>query len=127
MKVNLTAEMKKFITVAEMPAVKKVMQYEKENDEWIVQEWAKMAAELVCSHSRVKVLEASAEIAKNFRVRDAYGEDSADFDVWVKFTAFADDSFVMGGVYLTDLWTASADNREETIKHMHVRRFEEVD
>ena len=25
MKVNLTAEMKKFITVAEMPAVKKVM------------------------------------------------------------------------------------------------------
>ena len=37
MKVNLTAEMKKFITVAEMPAVKKVMQYEKENDEWTVQ------------------------------------------------------------------------------------------
>lgn len=126
MKVQFTAEMKRIVTVAEMPSVRSVIESERD-DEWTAKEWAKMAAELVCSHSRVKVLEASAEIAKNFRVRDAYGEDSADFDVWVKFTAFADDSFVMGGVYLTDLWTASADNREETIKHMHVRRFEEVD
>lgn len=126
MKIQFTNEMKHIVTVAEMPSVRSVIESERD-DEWTAKEWAKMAAELVCSHSRVKVLEASAEIAKNFRVRDAYGEDSADFDVWVKFTAFADDSFVMGGVYLTDLWTASADNREETIKHMHVRRFEEVD
>lgn len=126
MKIQFTNEMKRIVTVAEMPSVRSVIESERD-DEWTAKEWAKMAAELVCSHSRVKVLEASAEIAKNFRVRDAYGEDSADFDVWVKFTAFADDSFVMGGVYLTDLWTASADNREETIKHMHVRRFEEVD
>lgn len=126
MKVQFTAEMKHIVTVAEMPSVRSVIESER-NDEWTAKEWAKMAAEFVCPHSRVKVLEASAEIAKNFRVRDAYGEDSADFDVWVKFTAFADDSFVMGGVYLTDLWTASADNREETVKHMYVRRFEEVD
>lgn len=126
MKIQLTNEMKHIVTVAEMPSVRSVIESERD-DEWTVKEWAKMAAEFVCPHSRVKVLEASAEIAKNFRVRDAYGEDSADFDVWVKFTAFADDSFVMGAVYLTDLWTASADNREETVKHMHVRRFEEVD
>lgn len=126
MKIQFTNEIKHIVAVAEMPSVRSVIESER-NDEWTAKEWAKMAAELVCSHSRVKVLEASAEIAKNFRVRDAYGEDSADFDVWVKFTAFADDSFVMGGAYLTDLWTASADNREETVKHMHVRRFEEVD
>lgn len=126
MKIQFTNEMKRIVTVAEMSSVRSVIESERD-DEWTAKEWAKMAAELVCSHSRVKVLEASAEIAKNFRVRDAYGEDSADFDVWVKFTAFADDSFVMGAVYLTDLWTASADNREETVKHMHVRRFEEVD
>lgn len=126
MKVQFTADMKRVVTVAEMPAVRKVIEYEKD-DEWTAKEWAKMAAELVCPHSRVKVLEASAEIAKNFRVRDAYDEGSADVDVWIKFTAFADDSFVMGGVYLTDLWAARADNREETVKHMHVRRFEEVD
>ena len=124
MKIQFTNEMKHIVTVAEMPSVRSVIESERD-DEWTAKEWAKMAAELVCSHSRVKVLEASAEIAKN--VRDAYGEDSADFDVWVKFTAFADDSFVMGGAYLTDLWAVSADNREETIKRMYIRRFEEVD
>ena len=126
MKVNLTAEMKKFITVAEMPAVKKVMQYEKENDEWTVQEWAKMAAEIACPRSSVKVLEASAEIAKNCRVWNTYADGSADFDVWIRFTAFAGDSFVMGGAYLSDLWATSSDNREETVRHMYIRRFKEV-
>lgn len=127
MKVQFTAEMKHIVTVAEMPAVRKIIEAEKENDEWTAQKWAKMAAGIVRPCSSVKVLEASAEIAKNCRVWDAYADGSADFDVWIRFTAFADDSFVMGGVYLTDLWAASADNREETIKHMYIRRFEEVD
>ena len=96
MKIQFTNEMKRIVTVAEMPSVRSVIEFERD-DEWTAKEWAKMAAELVCSHSRVKVLEASAEIAKNFRVRDAYGEDSSDFDVWVKITAFADGSFVKGG------------------------------
>ena len=127
MKVQFTAEMKHIVTVAEMPAVRKIIEAEKENDEWTAQKWAKMAAGIVRPCSSVKVLEASAEIAKNCRVWDAYADGSADFDVWIRFTAFADDSFVMGGVYLTDLWAASADNREEAIKHMYIRRFEEVD
>ena len=126
MKVQFTADMKRIVTVAEMPAVRKVIEYEKD-DEWTAKEWAKMAAEIVCPRSSVKVLEASAEIAKNCRVWDTYADGSADFDVWIRFTAFAGDSFVMGGAYLSDLWAASADNREETVKHMYVRRFEEVD
>ena len=126
MKVQFTADVKRVVTVAEMPAVRKVIEYEKD-DEWTAKEWAKMAAEIVCPRSSVKVLEASAEIAKNCRVWDTYADGSADFDVWIRFTAFAGDSFVMGGAYLSDLWAASADNREETVKHMYVRRFEEVD
>lgn len=126
MKVQFTAEMKHIVTVAEMPSVRSVIESERD-DEWTAKEWAKMAARLVFDDNGAKVIEATARIAKNFRVRDAYGEDSADFDVWVKFTAFADDSFVMGGAYLTDLWAVSADNREETIKRMYIRRFEEVD
>ena len=127
MKVNFTAEMKKIITVAEMPAVRKVIEAEKENDEWTVQEWAKMAAGIVRPCSSVKVLEASAEIAKNCRILDAYADGSADFDVWIRFTALVnDDSFVMGGAYMSDLWAASSDNREETISHMYIRRFKEV-
>lgn len=126
MKVQFTAEMKHIVTVAEMPAVRKVIEYEKD-DEWTAQKWAKMAAEIICSRGSVKVLEASAEIAKNCRVWDTYADGSADFDVWIRFTALVnDDSFVMGGAYLTDLWAARADNREETVSHMYIRRFKEV-
>ena len=128
MKVNLTAEMKKFITVAEMPAVKKVMQYEKENDEWIVQEWAKMAARLVFDDNGAKVIEATARIAKNQRVWDAFDEETRDIDVWIEFTAFSEyrSSFIIAGVYLTDLWQLIKDNADEIKSHMYIRRFEEV-
>lgn len=128
MKVNLTAEMKKFITVAEMPAVKKVMQYEKENDEWIVQEWAKMAARLVFDDNGAKVIEATARIAKNQRVWDAFDEETRDIDVWIEFTAFSEyrSSFIIAGVYLTDLWQLTKNNADEIKSHMYIRRFEEV-
>lgn len=128
MKVNLTAEMKKFITVAEMPAVKKVMQYEKENDEWIVQEWAKMAARLVFDDNGAKVIEATARIAKNQRVWDAFDEETRDIDVWIEFTAFSEyrSSFIIAGVYLTDLWQLTKDNADEIKSHMYIRRFKEV-
>lgn len=121
-----TTDAKHFVTIAEMPAVRKVIESEEE-DEWTAKEWAKMAAGIVCLCSSVKVLEASAEIVKNCRVLDAYAEGSADFDVLIRFTVFVnDDSFVVGGVYLSDLWAASADNREETIKRMFIRWFKEV-
>ena len=128
MKVNLTAEMKKFITVAEMPAVKKVMQYEKENDEWTVQEWAKMAARLVFDDNGAKVIEATARIAKNQRVWDVFDEETRDIDVWIEFTAFSEyrSSFIIAGVYLTDLWQLTKDNADEIKSHMYIRRFEEV-
>ncbi len=128
MKVNLTAEMKKFITVAEMPAVKKVMQYEKENDEWTVQEWAKMAARLVFDDNGAKVIEATARIAKNQRVWDAFDEETRDIDVWIEFTAFSEyrSSFIIAGVYLTDLWQLTKDNADEIKSHMYIRRFEKV-
>ena len=128
MKVNLTAEMKKFLTVAEMPAVKKVMQYEKENDEWTVQEWAKMAARLVFDDNGAKVIEATARIAKNQRVWDAFDEETRDIDVWIEFTAFSEyrSSFIIAGVYLTDLWQLTKDNADEIKSHMYIRRFEEV-
>ena len=128
MKVNLTAEMKKFITVAEMPAVKKVMQYEKENDEWTVQDWAKMAARLVFDDNGAKVIEATARIAKNQRVWDAFDEETRDIDVWIEFTAFSEyrSSFIIAGVYLTDLWQLTKDNADEIKSHMYIRRFEEV-
>lgn len=46
MKVNFTAEMRKYIAFAEMPAVKKVMEYAKE-DAYSAKDWAKVATRIV--------------------------------------------------------------------------------
>lgn len=133
MKVSLTAEMKKFITVAEMPAVKKVMQYEKEEDSYSAKVWAEITAKMLFGHSGVTVLTASAEIAKNQRIWDVFGEGTGDIDVWITFTAFdgtdffAGNEFVISGVYLSDLWNLTSDNADEIKKHMYIRRFKDVD
>lgn len=127
MKVNLTAEMKKFITVAEMPAVKKVMQYEKEDD-YSAQDWAKVAARIVFDDNAAMIIEAKARIAKNQRVWDAFDEETRHIDIWVEFTAFSEyrSSFIIAGVYLTDLWQLTTDNADEIKSHMYIRQFKEV-
>lgn len=125
MKVQFTSEMKKVVTVYEMPAVRKVIEYMKD-DESTVKEYAKMASQIASGCNIVKVLEASARIATNRRVWNAYAGGSAQFDVWIEFTAFTDNGFVMGGAYITDLWEYTCDNREETLKHMFIRKFTEM-
>lgn len=128
MKVQFTAEMKRIVTVAEMPAVRKVIEAEKENDEWTAQEWAKMAARLVFDDNAAMIIEAKARIAKNQRVWDAFDDETRDIDVWIEFTAFSEyrSSFIIAGVYLTDLWQLTRDNADEIKSHMYIRRFKEV-
>ena len=127
MKVNLTAEMKKFITVAEMPAVKYVMEYAKE-DAYSAKDWAKVATRIVFDDNGAKIIEATAKIAKNQRVWDTFDEGTKDIDVWIEFTAFSEyrSSFIIAGVYLTDLWQLTTDNADEIKSHMYIRQFKEV-
>lgn len=127
MKVNLTAEMKKFITVAEMPAVKKVMRCANE-EECTATDLARVAARLVFDDNGAKVIEATARIAKNQRVWDAFDEETRHIDIWVEFTAFSEyrSSFIIAGVYLTDLWQLTTDNADEIKSHMYIRQFKEV-
>lgn len=127
MKVNLTAEMKKFITVAEMPAVKKVMEYAEE-DAYSAKDWAKVATRIVFDDNGAKVIEATARIAKNQRVWDAFDEETRHIDIWVEFTAFSEyrSSFIIAGVYLTDLWNLTSDNAAEIKSRMYIRQFKEV-
>lgn len=127
MKVNLTAEMKKFITVAEMPAVKKVMEYTEE-DAYSAKDWAKVATRIVFDDNGAKIIEAKSRIAKNQRVWDAFDEETRDIDVWIEFTAFSEyrSSFIIAGVYLTDLWQLTTDNADEIKSHMYIRQFKEV-
>lgn len=128
MKVRITEDMKRVITLAEMPAVNKVIRYAKE-DEMTVKEYAEMAARIASRNNNVKVLEASAEIACNCRISDWYDNGSANFDIWVNFTAIIDDCFagiIMGGAYVTDIHALDNENAKEIRSHMYIRRFMEV-
>ena len=128
MKVTLTAEMKKVITLADMPAVNKVIVAMKE-DTCTAKDYAEQAARIASGNPNVKVLEVSAEIAKNCRTWEDIDYGTADFDVWFDFTAIIDNGFggiIIGGAYLTDLWQAASDNLHELRKHMFIRKFTET-
>ncbi len=130
MKVSITKEMKKVITLADMPAVNEViktMQY----DATTAKEAAEAAARIASGNNDVKVLEASAEIAGNCRIWDYYNYDgcSAHYDVWINFTAIISNGLggiIMGGAYLSDINSATGDNDEELREHMYIRKFTET-
>ena len=127
MKVMLTAEMKKVITIAEMPAVNKVIAYMK-TEECTAKDYAEMAARVASGCGLVKIIESNAEIACNARVWDAISENTAQYYVWINFTAIIDDGFdgiIMGGAYVSDLWRLANDNVEEIRSQMFIRRFVE--
>ena len=130
MKVSIAKDMKNVITIADMPAVNEVlktMQY----DPTTAKEAAETAARIASGNNDVRVLEASAEIAGNCRIWDYYNFDgcSAQYDVWVNFTAIIANGFggiIMGGAYLSDLNSATGDNDEEIRSHMYIRKFTET-
>lgn len=129
MKVQITKEMKRVITIAEMPAVNKVLRYAKEDDGMTVNEYAEIAARIASGKNNVKVLEANAEIACNCRISDWYDNGSANFDIWINFTAIIDDGFagiIIGGAYVTDIHALDNDNTKEIRSRMYIRRFMEV-
>lgn len=128
MKVQFTTEAKRIITVSEMPAVRKLIE-EMKQEEWTVAKYAEMAARLIADTNGVRILEATAVISKNCRAWDCFFEGSANLDIWIVFTAYADKTkgeFIMAGAYLTDIWSIGPEERKgEIMSHMYIRRFEE--
>ena len=128
MKIAITADAKRFITIADMPAVRKVIESFKD-DSWTVKEYAEQAARIASDNNIVNVLECGAEIAGNRRVWDRFDNGTAHFDVWVTFTAIIDNGFggiIMGGAYISDIWDATNYNHDEVRSHMYIRRFAET-
>lgn len=128
MKVRLTQEAKKYITVAEMPAVRRIIADMKE-DTSTVEDYAEMAINAAYDGRayNIGIFKATAEIAKNQRVYNAYGENSDSLDVWITAVAYVNcDEFIELGVYLSDIWQITCDNKREIASHMYVRRFKEV-
>ena len=124
MKIKFGAEQKKYITVAELSIVKQIISDMKEDDG--LMEYAEIAARIASGGYVVKVYERSAEIAKNGRIYNAYGDDTENLDIWINAAALTSEGFVMFGIYLTDVWNITGDNAEEIKSHMYIRKFQEV-
>ena len=117
MKVTITNEAKQYLTLAEMPKVREIIA-DCKADEMSVKEYADIAACLAYDGcGGYKVLEATAEIVRHNGY--IYSETNSGIDVWVNF-----DCFVIGGIYLSDIWQiGDSELNKEIKKRMYIRRY----
>ena len=125
MKINVTKDAKKWLTVEEAEVIpKEVAPYFKE-DEWTAKDYAEMAVRAIFGTCG-KVFEAGAEIAGNARVNDALSEHSGRLDVWITYTAMVNSRLMVeGGSYITDLWNISGEPDTQKIveENSYIRKY----
>lgn len=123
MKVKFTAEEKKYITVAEAPHVRRIINEMREDDS--LEEYAQMAARAASGDwNDFEILKAEAEISRNCRVHDNFHEGSGNLDIWLTIYAYnAYKGFYNIGVYLSDLWQLTNDNGDEIRSHMYIAEY----
>ena len=121
MKVKITADSKKFLTLEEAPKAREIIAEMKEYEESagdVIRTaaacWLWNADRGTITDSVQEVLHAEAEIAGNSRVWDRYGDGTGRLDVWVSGTVETFDGFLKIGCYLSDVWELGTDevNRE---------------
>lgn len=126
MKVVMPKGYKDWMTVAEAEQAKLVIAYEKENDDYKPSGWAEMAANEAIrgtSNYVAHILEASAEICKNNRIWDRFGEGTGMIDVWIKGIARTGSGFLEFGACLSDIWDTGAKEYKE---HMWIQEYRRV-
>ena len=124
MKVRMTADSKRILSLAEAPIANRMIREMKE-DESTAADYIKTAI-YATGDSVEEVYKAEAEIAKNCRIWNQYAEDSGDIDIWINAEARTRDGFIIIGAYLSDIWQLTGDNGEEIAKYMYIRKFAEV-
>lgn len=131
MKVTLTNEFKRFITLAEAPAMRKIIA-EMKDDTNTAKDYAEIAARAISNDNIVKVLEANAVICKDDSTPlDYYNDNSGHIDVCINFTAIINNGFggiIMGSALLSGIWSLCDDSEinAEIMRHWYVRKFKEV-
>ena len=123
--IRIPSEMKKVLTVAEMPAVREIQRQESE-DTMTVSEYLQMAAHVASSdNSSYQIYDASASIARNGRVWDYYGDGTGRLDIWLEGLAF--NAYVgafLIGVYLSDLFQITGGPADDQVReHMFIKEF----
>ena len=130
MKIRMTDESKHIVAVSEMPAVRKMIEDFKEEDG--LKDYVEMAVHaLLESVWNIEVLKAQAEIAKNCRIWNRFGDEnlsSDQLDVWITGTVrytCVPDGFAEVGAYISDLWDLTGDRQHDSalIPHMYLRNF----
>ena len=127
MKINFPKDYKRFFTLEDLDACKVVKAMQKD-DETPVKDWAEYAVneglwngDGVCGGDYcVKVLEVSAEYARNNRIYNAYGDGSGNMDIWITAAARTTNGFIEIGAYLSDIWQTGATPYKE---HMFVQVY----
>lgn len=123
MKVMMTDDAKKIITLAEAPYARQIIEDLKEDTG--LQDYARMAASVAGGNYSYEILKATAEITRNRNVWDQYGEGTGMLDVLLKIYAFSRyRGFYEIHVYLSDIWQITADNTDEIRDRMWIELYE---
>ena len=124
MKVKITEDSKKVLTLADMPAARKIIKDLKEDS--CLEEYGQWCGNIASgSNESLEILKAEAEIAKNCRIWNYYGDDSGDIDVWINFYVFNSYAgFYSIGAYLSDIWKiGSTEANQEVKSHMYIKEY----
>lgn len=125
MKVTLEKEYRKYYTLEDLERAKAVIKYEKD-DECTPREWSEYAAREALKGTDdylVRVCEASARTAKNYRAYNVYGgseTNTEDMDVWVEGLVKTSKGFLEFGAYLSDIWQTG---QEAYKHHMYIQYY----
>ena len=98
MKISITKESKSYLTVNEYEVAQRIIGEMREEN---LNEIAMIAADIATSGKGQKVFEATAEICRNIRVWNQYGDDSG----------------------MLDIWASTGDNYAELQRHMSIEHY----
>ena len=123
MKIQMTEDSRKIITLADMPAVRRLIREMKEDN--YIKEYGGMAARVASGeYDTFEILKAEAEVAKNNRVFNAFFDGSENLDIWCRFYAYNSYyGFYEIGAYITDIWNITGDNSDEIRQQMYINAF----
>ena len=134
MKVAITKESGRWMTVDELPYAKQIVQ-DMKDDAWSAKEYAEMAARAFLNLGRYhdgndsarEVLSASAEICRdNGIMLDHFGEGCGHLGVWINATVETFYGFLKFGCLLSDIWGLGTDEgTQELVMHSYVRYYTE--
>ena len=126
MKIRITTDSKKVLTLSEMPAVREIQRQEAE-DTMTAAEYLEMAARVASrSNAGFQIFGESASIAKNCRIWEYYGADTGTLDIWLEGLAFnpAEGAFMIGA-YLSDIFNITGNPADDQLvrDHMFVKEY----